>query len=396
MKTRLPPNVLNSVLIVSVSLAIAGCSGQSIPGSQLIGQNVYIPPVLKPLNVIESSSEAQTLWQVSTGTSTSNAKIRLFANSTAVYTASGSTLTAWNKTSGKAIWSRPVGEKISGGVNGDDAIVFVGTRMGNALALDAKSGEIKWIAPLGTEILAVSSTSLGRVVFRTIDGKLHGLNSSDGEAVWQRQQRTPQLSFYGASVPVIVDKGVIAGFDNGKIAAYVLETGKPIWEVTLSVPKGSSELDQIVDIDGRLKPLGTALFATNNNGRMAGIDMRNGNVGWAKVFSSVTGADANEKGVYSNDANGHVWKIEPLTGQSVWSQDALENRQPTTPILTSNGLHVVTGDKQGNLHWINTQTGKITSRIKGDPAGYHVPVLVTGDTLYALGRSGVLTAIRSK
>ncbi len=396
MNTRLPPYVLNSVLIVSFSLAVAGCSGQSIPGSQLFGQNVYVAPIVKPLKTIAKNVNAQTLWQVNTGTNISNVKIRPFINNTAIYTANGVTLSAWNKTTGAAIWSNPVGQLISGGINGDETTVFAGTRDGNAVAIDAKTGKNKWVAGLGTEVLAVSSASQGRVVFRTIDGKLHGLNSSNGEVVWQRQQRTPQLSFYGASVPIVVDKGVIAGFDNGKLAAYDLNSGKPIWEVTLSVPKGSSELDQLVDIDGRLKPLGNALFASNNNGRMVGVNMGNGKVGWAKVFSSITGADANANNVFSADEKGHIWKIQPLDGKSVWSQDDLENRQPTTPTLTSSGSHAVIGDKQGNLHWIDTQSGLITARITGDPAGYHIPVVKSGDVVYAFGKGGVLTAIRSR
>lgn len=411
MKTRLPPYVLNSILIASASLAIAGCSGQSIPGSQLIGQNVYIAPVIKPLKAIEGNVNAQTLWQVNTGTGVSNAKIHPFANSTAIYTANGASVTAWDKTSGKALWSNPVGEFITGGVNGNNETVFAGSRDGTAVAFDAKTGKIKWISALGTEVLAVSSASKGRVVFRTIDGKLHGLNSADGEAVWQRQQRTPQLSVYGASVPIVVDTGVIAGFDNGKLAAYSLLSGKPIWEVTLSVPKGSSELDQLVDIDGRLKPLGNALFASNNNGRLAGINMGNGDVGWARVFSSITGSDATAKGVFSTDEKGHIWKIDPLSGKDIWKQDDLENRQPTAPTLTASGSHIVIGDKQGNLHWIDTSNplrdkdgkvsqsgsgGKVTARISGDPAGYHVPVLRQSETIYAFGRSGVLTAIRSQ
>ncbi|MGB1310242.1 MAG: PQQ-binding-like beta-propeller repeat protein [Leucothrix sp.] len=405
MKTRLPPYVLNSALIVSASFVLTACSGQSIPGSQLFGQNAYIAPVLKPLAALERNANAQTLWQVKTGGTISNAKIRPFVNSAAIYTANGVTVSAHDKTSGKLLWSNPIGEYITGGVNGNEATVFVGSREGTALAIDAKTGRTQWIAALGTEVLAVSPAAQGRAVFRTIDGKLHGLDSASGEVMWQRQQRTPQLSIYGASVPIIVDKGVIAGFDNGRLAAYSLQSGGPIWEVTLSAPKGSSELDQLVDIDGRLKPLGNALFASNNNGRIAGINMGNGSVGWAKVFSSISGADANKNGVFSADEKGHIWKINPLTGKSVWSQDDLENRRPTTPTLTASGNHVVVGDRQGNIHWIDTNSqisgqggngGQITARISGDPAGYTVPMLKSGNTIYALGRGGVLTAIRSQ
>lgn len=397
MNNRLPPYVLISALTLTASLVLSGCSGQSLPGSQLLGgqQNAYIAPKLKPLKEIATNSNAQTLWQVTAGTANRDVKIHPYASNRAIFIATGNTVSAWDKANGKPLWKQSVNDTITGGVNGGDGMIYVGTRSGNALALDAASGKIRWIAPLGTEVLAVSESSQGYVVFRTIDGKLHGVKSGNGEVNWQRQQRTPQLSMYGASVPVIVAEGVIAGFDNGKVAAYFLTTGKPIWEITLAVPKGNSDVENIIDVDGRLKPLGTALFATNANGRIIGADMNTGEVGWARAFASYTGADANKEGVYSTNKDGHVFKITPRKGQVVWKQDDLENRRPTTPTLTASGGHVVVGDRQGNLHWINTTTGQINNRISADPAGYSVPVVQSGEVLFALGRSGVLTAIRS-
>lgn len=398
MINRLPPHVSISVLTLSVSLVLSGCSGQSFPGSQLLGgqQNAYVPPKIKPLEKITTNSNTQTLWQIDTGSANSSVKVHPYVNGSAVFSATSSTVAAWDKQTGKALWKKSVSDTITGGVNGGDGMVYVGTRSGNALALDAGTGEIRWIAPVGTEVLAVSESSQGFVIFRTIDGKLHGVKSSDGEIVWQRQQRTPQLSIYGAGTPIIVSKGVVAGFDNGKVAAYFLATGKPIWEITLSTPKSSSDIDSIVDVDGRLKALGNALFATNTSGRVIGANMTTGKVGWAKAFASSTGADANEQGLYSTDEQGHIWKLAPLNGKSVWSQDALENRKPTAPTLTTSGSHIVVGDQQGNLHWINTSNGQISSRISADPAGYAVAPVASGDVIFAFGRSGVLTAIRSR
>lgn len=398
MINRLPPYVSISALIISSSLILSGCSGQSFPGSQLLGgqQSVYIPPKLKPLKKITANVNSQTLWQVDTGTSASGVKVHPYADESKVYTATGGSVAAWDKTNGKSLWKNAIGNTVTGGVNGGDGMVYVGTRSGNALALDSNTGKIRWIAPLGTEVLAVSESSQGFVVFRTIDGKLHGVKSNNGEIIWQRLQRTPQLSLYGASTPIIVSKGVIAGFDNGKVAAYFLATGKPIWEITLSLPKTNSDIDNIVDVDGRLKALGSALFTTNANGRIIGADMNTGTVGWAETFASYTGADANKKGVYSTDDKGHVWKMIPETGKPAWKQDDLENRKPTTPTLTASGSHIVVGDQQGNLHWIDTSSGQVSSRITADPAGYTVPPIRYANTIFALGKSGILTAIQSR
>lgn len=392
MNSRLPTYFRHGVLTVAISIAVAGCSGQSFPGSQLLGgQNVYVPPKIKALKPVNTS--IKTLWQIKTSSSVSSVHSHPYVNDIAIYTTAGSTVSAWNKTTGRAIWSNPVGELISAGVNGGEGRVYVGTRSGNALALDASTGKILWIAPLGTEVLAVSPSSAGNLAFRTIDGKLFGLDSNTGEQVWVRQQRTPQLSSYGASVPIIVDNGVIAGFDNGKIAAYLLKTGKPIWEITIATAQGGSELDQLVDVDGRMKPLGNALFTSSVNGRILGANMLNGNVVWSDVLSSYTGADADTKGVYSTDSQGHIWKYGPLDGVRAWGNEDLENRQPTAPTVVAGGSRIVVGDRQGNLHWIDTANGAMVARISGDPAGYQVPPVVSGNIIYAFGRSGTLTAI---
>ena len=155
-----------------------------------------------------------------------------------------------------------------------------------------KQESIQWIERLSSEVQSVSPAHNNRVVFRTIDGKLHGLSSVTGELIWQRSQTTPSLSMLGASVPVIVSTLVIEGFDNGKVAAYDLQTGKEIWQVTLALPRGNHELDRIIDIDGKLKPLGNALFAASLNGSASGINMETGKLAWSRSFSTSVGVNA--------------------------------------------------------------------------------------------------------
>ena len=58
----------------------------------------------------------------------------------------------------------------------------------------------------------------------------------------------------------------------------------------------------------------------------------------------------------------------PNNGNPLWSMDDLQRRQPTVPALVGTA-NIVVADKQGNIHWINTQTGKFVARSKGDSAG---------------------------
>lgn len=390
-----------SLIFTLFPLFLTACSGQSFPGSQLLSSQSSRPAPLKRLKKVTTTINAKKAWQVGTGNPMGENKIHPYLDNQAIFIAGGNSASSWQKSTGKLLWKSSIGETVSAGVNGTFAInsqshkaqqVFVGTTNGNAIALDANTGKIKWIERLSSEVLSISPSKNNRVAFRTVDGKLHGLNSNTGELIWQRSQKTPALTQSGASVPIIVSPFVIAGFDNGKIAAYSLQNGKPAWEVTMALPRGDTELDRIIDIDGKLKPLGNALFAASLNGSSSGINLENGKQAWSRDFSSPSGVNVDPQGFYSSDDKGNVWKIDPRSGNPLWSMDDLQRRQPTVPAIVNSSLLVI-GDKQGNLHWVNTSNGEFVARSKGDPAGYSVEPEVSGKSVYAFGKSGVLSKL---
>ncbi len=396
-------NLKSSLLVfASVTFLLGGCSKFKIPGSQLFERESK-PIPLKALTAVTPTLKTISVWQVSTGSAMGENKIHPYIDSQAIYVGGGSSASAWQKSNGKLLWNSSIGETVSAGVNGTLLAnpqtgtpakstaeqVFIGTTTGNAISLDAKTGKIQWIERLSSEVLSVSPSHNNRVVFRTIDGKLHGLSASTGELIWQRSQTTPALSLLGASVPIIVSSLVIAGFDNGKVAAYDLLTGKDIWQVPLALPRGNTELERIIDIDGKLKPLGNALFTASLNGSASGINMETGKPAWSRAFSTSVGVNANPQGLYSSDDKGNIWKINPSTGDPLWSMDDLLGREPTVPALLGTA-NIVVADKQGNIHWINAENGKFTARSKGDPAGYSVEPEISGNSVYTIGKKGVL------
>lgn len=376
-----------ALFFVSLIFILTGCS------QQVFGNKTVRAIPLKPLKKIVSSKNTVAVWQVKTGSAMGENKVHPFISDKAVYVAGATTVSAWQKDSGKLLWKTNIGEQISAGINGsyvDTPSIYLGTSNGNAISINANTGKIQWIERLSSQVLAVSPEKDGRVAFRSIDGKLHGLTSSTGELIWQRSQRTPVLTLMGASVPVIVGPLVISGFDNGKVAAYQLQTGKPAWEVTLALPRGRTELERLVDVDGKIKQLGNALFAASLNGSADGIDLASGTIAWSKKFSTSTGITGNPQGLYSSDDKGNIWKLQAQAGNPIWSIDDLQRYEPTLPALVGSSL-IVVADKKGNIHWINTSTGKFVSRNKGDSAGYSVEPEVDGNSIYAIGKSGLLS-----
>ena len=57
-------------------------------------------------------------------------------------------------------------------------------------------------------------------------------------------------------------------------------------------------------------------------------------------------------------------------------------------------LHVVVGDFEGYLHFINQTTGDIVSRYEVDSSGLNIAPTVHDDIIYAQSRNGDLQAIK--
>ncbi len=383
------------ILSTAFSFLLNGCSSVS----QLLGTKSSRPIPLKPLKAINTPTSIRKDWEIKTGSSMGENMIHPFLDTNTIYVAGGFTVSAIQKANGKLLWKTVIGETISAGVNGSyisrnnkSKQIFIGTDNGNAISLNASSGKILWIERLSSEIQSVSPSKDDRVAFRTVDGKLHGLSSNTGEMIWQNTQASPTLSLRGSGVPIIVGSSVIAGFDNGKVAAYNLATGQKAWEVTLTSPRGHTELDRIIDVDGQLKSLGNALFSASLNGSINGINLDKGTSVWSKKFSSSTGVDANPQAIYSSDNKGNVYSLSPQTGQPFWVMDDLQRYEPTLPVLVGSSLLTVS-DKKGNIHVINARTGLFVARFTGDPTGYSVEAKVSGKSIFTLGKSGILNKI---
>jgi len=378
-------SLLSISSLLSLSLILGGCG---VFGKK----DKSLQP--EPLAQFTATANAKLIWQANTGQYAKKyyVKIHPVIAENSLYIAGGSSASAWDKQTGQQRWKTPVADTVTAGVNVGEGMVFVGTTGGNAIALDQATGKPRWVQALSSEILAVSPASNGMVVFRSNDGKVHGLSTSTGEIMWQQSRKTPILSLRGSSTPIVTGNKVIIGFDNGKLTAFDLQAGHAIWEAILGVPRGRTELDRIVDIDGKLSLVGSTLYAATYNGQIAAVDVNTGGVRWSHGFSTDTGVEADSASLYTVNEKGDVFKLSAQNGKPIWKMDDLGRRLPTAATII--GSSIVLGDGKGYLHFVNRSTGKFTSRVKGDKRGYSVAAIVDNNTVYALGKGGVLSAIQ--
>lgn len=295
------------------------------------------------------------------------------------------------------LWSNGLSAKIAGGVTVAYDTVFFGTENGEVVALDANTGEKKWMTMVKGEVLAAPAIDAGIVLINTGSGFIFALNADNGEEVWSSESDVPPLSLRGVSSPAAVNGGAIIGTATGKLIVNILETGQTAWEQVISAATGVTELERIVDIDSEPLVAGGNVYVISYDGTLAAVELRTSRVIWKREYKSFRRMSISGSTLYLVDVNSNVFALDSRTGVELWSQGALKQRLLTgaTPI----GKYLVAGDKYGYLHWFDQADGSIVARLEvgdddEDEGIYHSPVS-DGDTLYTQTRNGKLVAVKT-
>lgn len=295
---------------------------------------------------------------------------------------------AFDAASGKQLWRTDVETQLSAGPSfGNDSVAVVSSD-GWLLLLDADGGSEKWRTNVSAESLAAPVINDDIVVVQTIDNRLQGFSLFDGAVRWAIEQATPALSMRGSSSPVLVGNTIIAGFDNGRMAAVDIDSGDVLWESLLSPPTGRSDLDRLADIDGAIAAVGQDVYAAGYNGRLASIAAESGQVLWAREISSYEGVSVDWNNVYTVRDNGEILSLSRRDGTEQWRDASLLRREPTLPVAFD--TTVVVGDLAGYLHFFSNVDGEPVARVKlGGVAISSAPV-VMGQRLYVQTDAGLL------
>jgi len=194
------------------------------------------------------------------------------------------------------------------------------------------------------------------------------------------------------SVEIEFDTLIVAVGRAPRTSGFGLEHGRLLWEANAAVPRGRSDLERLVDIDGNMILVGRVLYVVTYQGRIVAIDALEGEVLWAKEMSSYAGISADERQIYVTDSDSNIWAVDRVSGDMLWKQDKLAYRQVTAPV--SIGEYVLVGDFDGYIHILSRQDGGLIGRDRVDSDGFHVQPQSRGETVYIYGNGGTLSALR--
>ncbi len=377
-------------LLVFAVLALASCATFDNLFS-LFDEDESLPPT--PLMAVEQRVAVTTLWTVRTGAGSDEPFVRLHPalSDGKIFTADGKgQLSAWDAGSGKPLWTVDSDVAIAGGIGASKDLVVIGTHDAKVLAFSAADGRRLWQAVVSSEVLSAPGVGSDTVAVHTVDSRLFGLEAASGKRRWVYERSAPVLSLRGNSSPLLIDNRVIIGLDNGKLVALNAASGKLVWEASVAVPSGRSELDRMVDIDADPQLHNGYIYAVSFQGRIAAVAAESGRIEWARAMSAFAGLSVDEDQLYVTDEQSQVFALAQSNGASVWKQDKLRGRRLTAPVVF--GDYVVVADFEGYVHWLSRSDGQFVARVRTDDAAVHVAPVAAQDRLYVLNKDGHLTA----
>jgi outer membrane protein assembly factor BamB len=271
--------------------------------------------------------------------------------------------------------------------------IYVGGKLyfvnnnGYAFALDADSGKVLWERRIG-ELNASSPTYYRHRLYivNLVPGHIVKLDARTGRTIWKKS-----LPGRAESSPVIVDRTVYFGCEDGNLYALSTISGAVRWTTQLGGP-----------VKAAPAYYGGRLYVGDYGGYMNAVDAKSGKLIWqsgslgpgfgasGQFYSTPAVAYGR---VYSGNNDGRVYSFDISDGTLAWSYSTggyaysgptvtnTRHSPPTVFIGSFDGNVYALGAKDGNLRWSRSAGGQVIGSLSA-----------VGDIVYAAEFSGGSTS----
>ena len=261
-------------------------------------------------------------------------------------------LYAFDRSTGRLVWSFAAEEGIVGGVTVHDGIAYFGASDHRVYAVGVATGEPVWDAPFATGnwVWGAPAVDDTRVYVGSMDHNVYALDRQTGNLVWQQQ--------LGGSIPgsVTLAEGIlyVGGIDE-ELHALRAGDGTEVW----STPLGDWVWGEVVVEGGYV-------YASSLDGKVHGLDITDGSPRWEPVAldSALRPGPALQDGhLIAGVESGKVYRIDVQSGTAeelATAQGAVLSK----PAVVGNMVYV--GTTLGNVVALNTE-------LSGDPTVWVSP-----------------------
>jgi outer membrane protein assembly factor BamB len=384
MRASFAERLVRAGAVVLLSLSLAGCG--------LFGGDDRYKPT--PLASFLPGLNAQVDWKSQIGSGSGLGFAPTVVESAVFAATPDGAVVKVDLQTGGVVWRTLVDKRLSAGTGSDGKVTAVVTREGTVVALD-ETGQIKWRAQATSDVSVPPIVGYGVVVVRSGDYRVQAFNAETGDRIWSVQRPGPALALRAPARMVMLEGLVVTAIPGGKLLGINAVSGDIQWEGTVAVPKGSTDLERVIDVVGAPVVLGQVMCAVSYQGRIVCFDIAaGGRPAWIKDFSSLAGLALNGQYVYAPNQTDVVTALKIQDGSVVWTQEALQNRKLTAPAAF--GAAVALGDYEGVVHFLAQEDGRMLARTSVGGGAIRSPLLATSQGVLVQTGDGALVMLALK
>ena len=196
--------------------------------------------------------------------------------------------------------------------------IYVGSQDGTVYCLLAKSGRIVWRHRVSGAVKAGPAFSQDRIFVAAYGGSIMALRASNGSVIWDAGTSGRSFgragNFYGT--PAVAFGRVYAGNTDGRVYSFAASSGKLAW--SHSTGSYVYAAPAVAQVPG-MKP---AVFIGSYSGQFMALDARSGSVIWSKGgYGKISGAASviGDVVYFSSLSARRTWALGAIGGRTLWT-----------------------------------------------------------------------------
>ena len=362
---------------LSLLALLAACSGTSRPQPSDIA-------------AVEVRQPIETVWSARVGDIRFPLTMGLAQGRAAVADSQGEVVLL-DAVNGREVWRVALKEAVASGVGTDGEQVALVTRSNQLVVLH--QGRERWRAVLPAESFTAPVVAGGRVFVLNANRSVSAFDGNTGRKLWTQQRAGEPLVLRQAGVLMPFKNTLVAGF-AGRMAGLNPNTGQPVWEVAIATPRGTNDMERLVDLLGPAHRAGDGVCVRAFQSQVGCVDAQRGQAVWTRPSVGERAIGGNDTLVLSTLSNGTVQAHRRSDGERLWESERLKYRQLSAPLVTPRG--VLIADSGGWLYLLSAQDGRLLNRIRleGQQELAAPAVLGEADRVVLVSRDGRISGLR--
>ncbi len=305
------------------------------------------------------------------------------AGNTVAVASSDGTVALLDAATGRDVWRASAGAPLAAGVGSDGSTAAVVTRGNEVVALSA--GKVLWRQQLPAQAYTAPFVAGGRVFVLAGDRSVSAFDGQSGRKLWTQSRPGEPLVLRQAGVMLAVGDTLVAG-QAGRLAGLNPANGSIRWEAPIATPRGTNDIERLVDLVGRVSRVGDSVCARAFQAAVGCVNASRGNLLWSRPANGAEGVHGDDRFVIGTESDGKVVAWQRSNGERAWVNDKFLHRGLSAPLVV--GSSVAVGDSAGFLHLLSRDDGRVLNRLPTDGSAVVAAPVMAGSTLVLVTRAG--------